>query len=837
MLIKPFTRIKNILSDFSLYYYVLWLLVVVLTQYNGMVTFALVSFLPLLIVNLNKIIASLARHLELAVVWLLLLIYYSYNSVFQATIPPFAYDKTIAACVYLCAFLLVTELFKEKKSRGILVTNLLLNVFTLLVTISSIIQFFVTNEVVQKIFSTMLPYFGHNHFPSILLVFFPLLIDKYLKNKNKRNGFMVVVWSLSFLLSAGRVVIVLGLAEVCFLIFLNRKHIGKRNLFLIITPLWVSIIIWFTFLNVKLPMCHQFENSNYCKPLTQETRISYWKQALKIIENKPIYGSGLGSFLNESQKYLQTARFKTGYAHNDILQILSETGLIGLVLMSALVVSFIFEIRGSLKNSKNRDSALLLIGVLFLIGNGFFDFDLSLSGTMLVFLTALANVIVKDGYKKYQNKYLPIILKQFSRLFLAIIIISISLYTAIQVSQKVLMSLGLANRAVEIFPPIFTFPSDKLEEIVTGLSQPNKQHLDIIYKNYLDYWLIRVHQDEFTYRQETRASIIETINALQPWTQVNFNNAKYYLSINKPEKSLQVSQQSLDFIRAKETESQYYFPKYYYWRISNDLITATKQFINRNEYKQAKQSILLALYINNNLLAEIDPLISEGKPQTVELDFFVALTESQPPNLGGNKEVYIRRIESVLTEAYQSHQFSSAIKAVKIVSKLESEKKDRLIIEYVQKVLANLDYICKKDSASSACNADVNAVLDTLRNNQQLIVSHFEYPQRLQLSKWLYSLLQRPNYLEAVRERIVVVSNEILPGDYWTSAQLGNYYISIGKLEKASQAFDTCLQQFNYVHDDCAGGKQLIHEGKPNKERFDQVSQIILTTKRWQDFQ
>ena len=67
-------------------------------------------------------------------------------------------------------------------------------------------------------------------------------------------------------------------------------------------------------------------------------RLQHFNDGLKLFKRSPIVGLGMGSFEN-AIKSVQTFYFETKYAHNHYIQALLDTGIIGLILFLALLVT------------------------------------------------------------------------------------------------------------------------------------------------------------------------------------------------------------------------------------------------------------------------------------------------------------------------------------------------------------------------------------------------------------------------------------------------------------------------------------------------------------------
>jgi O-antigen ligase len=119
-------------------------------------------------------------------------------------------------------------------------------------------------------------------------------------------------------------------------------------------------------------------------------RLAMTKDGLRMFWQKPVLGWGLGTFTTvypAVSQFLQTLFVNA--AHNDYVQVLAETVLIGF----AAVVRFIVEVcRARLRNaqgwSRNYSRALGLaafVGCTGLLVHVFFDFNLQIPANVCVF--------------------------------------------------------------------------------------------------------------------------------------------------------------------------------------------------------------------------------------------------------------------------------------------------------------------------------------------------------------------------------------------------------------------------------------------------------------------
>lgn len=138
-------------------------------------------------------------------------------------------------------------------------------------------------------------------------------------------------------------------------------------------------------------------------------RTHFWSVALQIFKDYPILGSGLESFgVAFSQYDTWNGTLRVEQAHNDYLQTLSDTGIIGFL----CIVSFIFLLfkRGLkvIKTSGNRFRKNVAMGALAgcfgILLHSIVDFPLRTNANMFFFLLLVVLATVKISYPKVYRK-------------------------------------------------------------------------------------------------------------------------------------------------------------------------------------------------------------------------------------------------------------------------------------------------------------------------------------------------------------------------------------------------------------------------------------------------
>jgi O-Antigen ligase len=131
--------------------------------------------------------------------------------------------------------------------------------------------------------------------------------------------------------------------------------------------------------------------------LCANNRLQWWGEALDVAADRPVGGSGAGTFALARRRYRENATPVTE-PHSVPLQLLSDLGVVGLALALAVVVGAVVGVRRGIRQAPGLDRAaaaalaclVLAYGVHALVD---YDLDfLAVTGPMLVALGALLAV-------------------------------------------------------------------------------------------------------------------------------------------------------------------------------------------------------------------------------------------------------------------------------------------------------------------------------------------------------------------------------------------------------------------------------------------------------------
>lgn len=347
--------------------------------------------------------------------------------------------------------------------------------------------------------------YGHNHFATLLILFLPyfwqnIIIDKQIKKTSEL--YWLLFFYIVLLLSFARVAIFLAVLQLLILVFLNFQKLKKLNslkqrllknlslFFLLSLVLLIAFVFKLHYAPSELCRNRDSNFQHFCKDVTQDDRLIYWKQAINFSRQKSLIGHGLNSFVlvfrNQASSDISVAR----YVHNEFLQTLTDTGLIGsflyfLSFFTLLILSVILVI----KKPSSRNQGLLL-GILSLYLIAIFDFDWQFSAIFSLLLIFLAIVLRQNLFltKKLRTKAVH------SRSFLSVVVCFIFFISSIclitisftHLASKLFKKFSTANRAFIMFPLL---ENPDYSASINALNQENQDFMFKIYKNDANFLL------------------------------------------------------------------------------------------------------------------------------------------------------------------------------------------------------------------------------------------------------------------------------------------------------------------------------------------------------------
>ncbi|MCG3205099.1 MAG: hypothetical protein KCHDKBKB_01816 [Elusimicrobia bacterium] len=179
-------------------------------------------------------------------------------------------------------------------------------------------------------------------------------------------------------------------------------------------------------------------------------RLSIWKTALKAIADAPLIGHGLGNFEQAYTQFQQPSseyyRFgkSTAFAHNGLLQVAAETGIVGLCLA---IMGWVRAVVPAFKRPLDPEQRWLLSIVLVYFVTSWFNYSVALPFNGLV-LSAVLALIVRNSLMAKEKKVSLLKFKAVPLMMMVILIPFLLLYGA----SDLLMRKGKLSTALSVCP-------------------------------------------------------------------------------------------------------------------------------------------------------------------------------------------------------------------------------------------------------------------------------------------------------------------------------------------------------------------------------------------------
>ena len=238
------------------------------------------------------------------------------------------------------------------------------------------------------------PFVNPNHFAGFVELIAPLgLVMLFFPSRRREEVSLLLLFAIvpigAVFLSASRAGIIVVVLEFALLAFLSQVHRTRRKQLLRAAAIGLlagGMILW---LGVTKAL-ERFELLAH-QGVNRELRVAMDKDTWQIFRDHPFTGTGLGTLVAVYPRYESFYNGTTvDHAHNDFLELLADTGLVGGV-CGALFIGLLF--RRGLANFQvaagGSARALVagpLVGCAGMLLHSFVDFNLHIPSNALIFL-------------------------------------------------------------------------------------------------------------------------------------------------------------------------------------------------------------------------------------------------------------------------------------------------------------------------------------------------------------------------------------------------------------------------------------------------------------------
>jgi O-antigen ligase len=300
---------------------------------------------------------------------------------------------------YLVLFFLMAQSFRERADLSMLAWFLILMCFG--VSLLGIIQHFTSQGTIYWLRALRSggepfgPYVNRNHFAGFVELTLPIGLAMLIFRGLRRDlyplaSLLTIVPIGALILSGSRGGIVSFGFEVAVLWVLAKTHKGSEGTRLtalaIVALAAVALIAW-------LGAGRAIERFSMMRPgeVTIERRFTMSKGAAHIFEDHPVKGAGLGALVAVYPRYelLYDGRL-VDHVHNDYMEMLAETGVLGglcglaflWILFREAKACYVAE-QGHFSRALHAGAITALCGILL---HSFVDFNLHIPANALLFL-------------------------------------------------------------------------------------------------------------------------------------------------------------------------------------------------------------------------------------------------------------------------------------------------------------------------------------------------------------------------------------------------------------------------------------------------------------------
>lgn len=813
-------------------------------------------FLPIVFLIFRKELDTqqIQKNYQIFYLWLIFFILLLFSTLHSISL-----SLSLDGCLTYCSAFLIFTFFLLIKKKFLRINFFLIG-FELIALVLMIVSAMITflPQLAQQLPGTNILHasYGHNHLAAYLLFFLP-----YIWQQAEKRGKKLIIWpilvSLMIILCFGRLAIFLAFCELMILFFLCVKKIFihqylKKTIFI-----YLIAIIFYSVLSLYLSQSKNFAcpfpqfADQLCKPFKQEPRLFYWQQALMIIKNNFLFGTGPGTYVIANRQFLFLPSLYATYVHNDYLQAFANLGFLGgsafLLLMFYLLFKAVQAVfaNQNLKQNQNEKKLFfsLLIGVVVIYFNALFDFDWHFNSIFLLIFVLLAILILSKNTSSLVDQHFN---QQFYfQLMIIVFNLFILVIVALFLMNEALIRSGRSNQAFDLFP---YFQSQSLIFLAAPLNQVQQKKLANLYQHQSQF-LVKLFEKETD--DQNKIDLQKKIFTLDPWSGIYFDDFDLYFKNGQFAEAEQELIKLTNFIQEKQITAQYDLLYERRIELADAALQIADHYLEQANFQSAAQLYLLAQRIEEwSLSRHHVPLqLAEINAQTEE--FFIALAPANHQRFGQQHEYYLDAYYLLLSNKIKSADWDNF--NLLLDQLLQTGEWKRFAI------WSDLMPAMVKQTTTLLTATDVH--VDLVKKQAALeILTNFwgEYLKKYAhySTEWPYQTVKKPLLkqlqilidqqlhlaqstalkINPQAEALLQAALLIEPADYWFYAQLGNYYLLVKEDELAKQAFSNCLIKFNHQQPDCYLSLEKLNQGNINRDRYYQVSQIIRGEKNWWDF-
>jgi O-antigen ligase len=260
------------------------------------------------------------------------------------------------------------------------------------------------------------PYVNHNHYAGLMEMLVPIpLVFAFSRFAHRKERWIAAsaaaFMGATIFLSGSRggmVAFVVEIAVFVFFVFRERQQKSVAVLLSAFMLILLGVVAWSGAREVKQRIATLTPGRD--SDLTNDIRLQIDRDIFQMVGERPLLGWGQGTF---ADVYPHFRSFYTdslvNAAHNDYLQALAETGLLGFaIVIWFLVASIRPALRKAQKWTSNLNGAIslaALLGIAGILVHSFVDFNLQIPANALFFYSLCTLAAMEPRFSTHRREH------------------------------------------------------------------------------------------------------------------------------------------------------------------------------------------------------------------------------------------------------------------------------------------------------------------------------------------------------------------------------------------------------------------------------------------------
>jgi O-antigen ligase len=260
------------------------------------------------------------------------------------------------------------------------------------------------------------PYVNHNHYAGLMEMLIPVpLVFAFSRFGSQRERWIAAsaaaFMAATIFLSGSRGGMIAFMVEMAIFLALAFRERQKQNTALLLGAFLlvaIAMIAWTGGHEVKARIATFASNQH--SDLATDIRLQIDRDILRMSMHRSLLGWGQGTF---ADVYPQFRSFYTdslvNAAHNDFLQVLAETGIVGFgIMLWFLVITLRNALRKSAKWSSNLNGAVAvaaLLGISGILVHSLVDFNMQIPANAALFYSLCVVAAMEPRFKTHRRTH------------------------------------------------------------------------------------------------------------------------------------------------------------------------------------------------------------------------------------------------------------------------------------------------------------------------------------------------------------------------------------------------------------------------------------------------